>query len=138
MLGHVPAFLDFRKDPSVSPVKLEHVEYDNVRELWVIRSSVWKTTESECDLRNKTIQQRLLLGVSSPALLSFTAGDRFQNWPGVENVDLPASGDYLAILTLAWCYILSAKWHETQPPSHLGRDRDSAGLGGLVYLADPA
>ena len=138
MLGHVPAFLDFRKDLGLSQVKLEHTEYDDIRELWVTGSSVWETTKGECNLRNKTLQQRLLLGISSPASLSFTATDRFQNWPGAENIDQPARGNCIAILTLAWCYILSAKWIEVQPPSHLGKDCDSTELGGPVYLADLA
>src|ERR1700753_505310 len=82
MLGRVPAFLDFRKNPDLSQVKLEHIEYDNIMELWVTGSSVWKTTKGECDLQDKVVQQHLLLGISSPASLSFTADDRLRNWPG--------------------------------------------------------
>ena len=40
MLGHVPAFLDFRKDMGLSQVELEHAEYDDIREFWVAGSSV--------------------------------------------------------------------------------------------------
>ncbi|EXJ72776.1 uncharacterized protein A1O5_03923 [Cladophialophora psammophila CBS 110553] len=132
MLGHVPAF------PDLSQVKLEHIEYDNIMELWATGSSVWKTTKGECDLQDKIVQHRLLLGISSPASLLFTADDRFRNWPGAENIDQPAKGNCIAILTLAWCYILSAKWTEIQQPSPLGRDHDSTELGGLVYLPDQA
>ncbi len=139
MLGHVPAYVDFRKEPVPSRVKLEPMEYDDIRELWVPGSSAWRTTNGQCDLQEKIISQRLLLGISSPATLSFTAADdRFKNWPGVENIDQPVRGNCIAILTLAWCYILSAKWVEMQPPSHLNRDPEPAGLERPAYLDDTA
>lgn len=33
---------------------------------------------------------------------------------GIENVENSAKGKYIAVLTLAWCYIFSAKWVEMQ------------------------
>ncbi|KAK5445374.1 hypothetical protein LTS15_010155 [Exophiala xenobiotica] len=115
VLGHVPAFLDFRKESDPSRVKLEHIEYDDIRELWVAGSATWRTTNGECDLQEKIISQRLLLGISSPATLSFTADERFKNWPGVGNLDQPM-----------------------QPPSHLSRDAEPAGLDRPAYLVDTA
>jgi hypothetical protein len=130
--------LDFRKEPDACRVKLEYTEHDNIREVWISGSSEWRTTNGRCDLPKKIIQHRLLLGISSPSSLSFVADDRFQNWPGAENVDGPVKGNFIAVLTLAWCYILSAKWVEMQPPCHLSRDRDSIEPEKLVYLADQA
>lgn len=138
MLGHVPAFLNLRHESDSSKVIFEETEYDNIRQLWASGSSVWRTTNGRCGLQKKIIQHRLLLGISFPSSLSFTADDRFRDWPGAENIDQPRRGNCIAILTLAWCYILSAKWVEMQTPIHLATEPGPMRLEGLVYLTDLA
>jgi hypothetical protein len=40
-----------------------------------------------------------------------------EHWPGVQEGDGQATeGNHLAILLLAWAYILSARWVELQSP----------------------
>jgi hypothetical protein len=109
MLGHVPAFLGIHL--SEHPLQ-HHLETND--DLWITGNATWRTTTGECDLPKKVLSQRLLLGVSSRASCSFTEDNRFRDWPGIENVENSAKGNYIAILTLAWCYIFSAKWVEMQ------------------------
>jgi hypothetical protein len=51
----------------------------------------------------------------------FAEHSRFTDWPGVQEGDGQVTeGNHLAILLLAWAYILSARWVELQSPYGLG------------------
>ncbi|EXJ82314.1 hypothetical protein A1O3_06127 [Capronia epimyces CBS 606.96] len=69
MLGHGPAFLDFRQGSTLSQSKPMQVKYDDVGKAWVTKNATWRTTNGECDLPNKVIPQDLLLGIPTPSSL---------------------------------------------------------------------
>jgi hypothetical protein len=59
----------------------------------------------------------LLYGVHNSIGCAFAEHSRFTDWPGVQEIDgHTAEGNHLAILFLAWAYILSARWIELQSP----------------------
>ncbi|PYI04795.1 hypothetical protein BO78DRAFT_449182 [Aspergillus sclerotiicarbonarius CBS 121057] len=83
------------------------------------RASVsWQLDGStDCDrvLRDKTNTVLLHLGTKDPVPYTLS-GDGFRQWIGTEE-EVAVGPNYLAILTLGWCYILSACLLEIQ-----GRD----------------
>ena len=44
----------------------------------------------------------------------------FAEWPGVQSLEEYDEGNYIAVLFLAWAYILSARWSEllSKSPEH--------------------
>lgn len=76
-------------------------------------SSTWKlVTDSECDKLKKEVTNSTLLqiGISVPVPCTFH-GRIFNHWIGTAEED--SSGpNYLGILTLGWCYVLSARFVE--------------------------
>ncbi|KAF2457041.1 hypothetical protein BDY21DRAFT_385925 [Lineolata rhizophorae] len=90
---------------------------------------------SGCNLPPKEMRHELLCGVHRSIVCSFTERSCFTIWPGVHEGDsLVTMGNHLAILMLAWAYILSARWIELQVP-HDPRT-GSPHPGGMRY-SDP-
>lgn len=78
--------------------------------LYATGTSTWSTTEGSCDL--PSFKSRCIFGVTTtrPTLISLsTSSPRgFSSWFGDK-------GDHTAVLTLAWAYVLSARWAEIVP-----------------------
>jgi hypothetical protein len=65
---------------------------------------------------------------------AFAEHSRFTDWPDIqEGCGQATEGNHLAILLLAWAYILSARWIELQSPYGLGR---SLPLGSGMHYSD--
>jgi len=99
--------------------------------LQISGTSTWRTSLGECNLPSKTLTHELLCGVLKPVRCSFAEHSRFMNWPNVQGEGSPTEGNHLAILLLAWSYIISARWVELQSPC--GR-KGPAPPGGMQYL----
>ncbi|KAL9632748.1 MAG: hypothetical protein Q9204_003664 [Flavoplaca sp. TL-2023a] len=118
LLGKVPAF------PTRSVEahnKLSTLRYHHSRlGLRISGTSTWRTSLGECDLPPKTLCQELLYGFHDSVGCSFAEQSHFMDWPGVQEGDRQKTeGNHLAILLLAWAYVLSARWVELQPPCGL-------------------
>lgn len=76
---------------------------------WVDASSTWKVSGAICDGLVKEVSRwaRLQLGVSRPLPLKLD-GEVFSAWNGTTE-EKGTGSNYLGILTLGWCYVLSAR-----------------------------
>lgn len=129
ILGRVPTFptslLLANKKPST--LQYHHPPFG----VQISGVSTWSTSQGECNLPPKTIHHKLLCGVHNSIECAFAENSRFTDWPGIEGVDEhSAEGNHLAILLLAWAYILSARWIELQSPSCL---REPVPPSGIYY-----
>jgi hypothetical protein len=117
MLGKVPAYLAHGtyKGDEAARFKIHHQQLWNGKsELFVSGRSAWQTSDGTCDLGPKVMPHKLLLGVQCSTSCVFTNSD-FESWPGVQGTqDRAVQGNFVAVLTLAWAYILSAQWLEIQ------------------------
>ena len=88
----------------------------------------------KCNLPPKTLCHELLCGVNNSVACTFAEHSRSTDWPGVQEGDGQATeGNHLAILLLAWAYILSACWVELRSPYGLG---GSLPLGSGMQYSD--
>ncbi|KAH8672822.1 hypothetical protein BGZ60DRAFT_405680 [Tricladium varicosporioides] len=125
MLGNVPSYLGyglltFREQRNKPEYDLHTKVLSNgLSVLYVNGESLWSVGEGDCDLKEKTMPNQLLLGVQSSISCSFSGDDRFTDWPEFHKYDKTQSrdGNCLAILVFAWSYILSARWVEIQQTS---------------------
>lgn len=129
ILGRVPKF---PKNPLLANNQSSTLQYRHSRfDLRICGVSTWRTSLGNCNLPPKTVCHELLCGVHNSIGCAFAEHSRFTNWPGVQEVDGQLiEGNHLAILALAWAYILSARWIELQSPYSL---RESFPLGGMYY-----
>jgi len=117
ILGPIPSYpADRLTDFNSTRLKLKHKRVnDNEYELLTEGTSLWRTSERDCDTGIKTLRHHLLLGVQHSTLCDFAADHRLFKWPGVQNNQESAEGgNYLTVLAFAWAYILSARWIEMQ------------------------
>ncbi|KAJ5923907.1 hypothetical protein N7466_008094 [Penicillium verhagenii] len=80
--------------------------------LYVNGQSTWRTSQGICDLEPKVIPKRLLLADSEKSNMRLSEDSPFSDWPGIQGLTDYDNGNYLAVLYLAWAYILSARWVE--------------------------
>ena len=97
VLGHVPAFLGVNLPDHPLLHNLEHIDCETTEELWITGKSNWRTTIGDCNLPEKVLSSKLLLGLSSGTLCCFTEENRFRDWPGVENIEKPVKGNCIAV-----------------------------------------
>ncbi|KAG4434241.1 hypothetical protein IFR05_010283 [Cadophora sp. M221] len=143
MLGNVPSYLGddliaFREQSNKPEFSLHTKAFSNrVSALYVNGVSLWNVGEGDCDLKEKTMPNQLLLGVQKSISCSFSGEDHFTNWPESHEHHKTQSrnGNCLAILIFAWSYILSARWVEMQQSSgkFAAQSNDH-----MVYLCDQA
>jgi len=135
MLRKVPSF-----PTSHINLKLERSESRNDRsELFISGVSTWETSDGQCDLEPRILRHQLLLGTQRITTCYFSEDSRFIDWPGIQNSrDQPVGGNYLAVLTFAWAYILSARWIEMQNPESLERGQTARCIHYLQAQADLA
>ncbi|KAL8725872.1 MAG: hypothetical protein Q9181_006256 [Wetmoreana brouardii] len=127
ILGRVPAFPTRTLEASGNPSTLRytHTSYG----LLIKGASTWRTSLGDCDLPAKTLFRDLLCGGLHPTACTFQDTPRCTEWPGVNGLDgHPAKGNHLAILFLAWAYILSARWLELQPSDHVKESIQPCGV----------
>jgi hypothetical protein len=115
LLGKVPAFptRSLEAHNKLSTLRYHHSRLD----LRISGTSTWRTSLGECDLPPKTMRHEILCGFRNSVGYSFAEQSHFMDWPGVQETDRQTiEGNHLAILLLAWAYILSARWVGLQPP----------------------
>ncbi|KAL9580435.1 MAG: hypothetical protein Q9212_004494 [Teloschistes hypoglaucus] len=117
---------------------MSELRYDNEWSfLQICGTSTWRTSSADCDLPAKTMSLQLICGIQHPNVCTLDAQSDFANWPGVQGRDEHArEGNHLAVLILAWAYILSARWAELQSPPPNASDT-SENLG-MQYAAAQA
>lgn len=138
ILGRVPTFLAHRAVSNSESLqfKLEHRGFKGRNpELFISGRSRWRTTEGDCDLRDKVISHKLLLGIQRSTPCDFEKDSPFADWPGIQGEgDRVGEGNYLSILAFGWPYILSARWVEMQQ-SKLALTGDKTSGNGMRYLS---
>ena len=106
----------FRQHPSFPrDLRLEHVKYAKHSQIYATGRSAWGSTQPDCEYGLPPFHQQVQIGVvlRNPIPLSIAATpEREMRW-----ASWFARGDqnYLAVLILAWAYILSARWAEIMP-----------------------
>ncbi|PYH80478.1 hypothetical protein BO82DRAFT_433275 [Aspergillus uvarum CBS 121591] len=110
--------------------------------------SIWRTTASpeQCSLKPKALPTQLVVGVQSSLSVYLSDSAPLTEWPGTRGISGQDEGNYLAVLFLAWAYILSARWAElmervpgcrTEDCQLDGKPNDQyAAVIGLGYPAD--
>ena len=134
LLGRVPPFptSSLQTHKTFSSLRYSHSHFG----LQISGQSTWRTSLGECRLPSKTLRHELLCGVYNSVGCSFAEQSHFMDWPGVqgeggsiidEDGETP-EGNHLAILTMAWAYILSARWVELQLPHGLRQPLSFCGI----------
>lgn len=106
----------FRQHPSFPPdLRLKHIKYARHSQVYATGCADWGSTQPDCEYALPQFQQQDQIPVASrnPILLSTTlTAERAIRW-----ASWFARGDQncLAMLILAWSYILSARWAEMMP-----------------------
>ncbi|KAL8706510.1 MAG: hypothetical protein Q9201_000442 [Fulgogasparrea decipioides] len=127
ILGRVPAFTarTLEANGNSSTLQYTHMSHG----LLINGVSTWRTSLGECDLPTRTFSQTLLCGLLNSRSCTFAEKSRFTDWPGVQEIDKDTiKGNHLAILFLAWAYVLSAGWIELQSPTNVGESTQASGM----------
>ncbi|AEO62318.1 uncharacterized protein THITE_2106371 [Thermothielavioides terrestris NRRL 8126] len=106
----------FRHYPSFPRnLRLKHVKYARHSQVYATGRSAWGSTKSDCAPGLPSFCQQVEISVvsRSPIPVSVRAASEEE----IQWGSWFARGDenYLAVLSLAWAYILSARWVETMP-----------------------
>ena len=120
--GLPPSYLDLRNTFHQHPsfprnLRLDHIKYPQHSQVYATGRSAWTSTQPnpnhECGL--PAFDQQIWIGVAlrNPIPVSIAAAPELE----VPWASWFARGDqnYLSVLTLAWAYILSARWAEIMP-----------------------
>ncbi|RTE68301.1 hypothetical protein BHE90_017322 [Fusarium euwallaceae] len=91
------------------PARLE-LDRNSDASLYAAGTSNWATTEGPCDLPSFKKRYVFRVTTTRPTILSLSTSSPsgFPKWFGEE-------GNHTAVLTLAWAYVLSARWAEIIP-----------------------
>ncbi|KAJ5940731.1 hypothetical protein N7516_000899 [Penicillium verrucosum] len=112
LLKDTPAFL---ADGLIPSDKVFSFACAKVRDKLEIKGqSRWQTTKAgaDCITPSKVIPLGLPLGVAEARKVELSKDVPLSKWPGVRGISGYDKGNYIAVLFLAWAYILSAKWAE--------------------------
>ncbi|KUM60079.1 hypothetical protein ACN42_g7050 [Penicillium freii] len=76
--------------------------------------SRWQTSKAgaDCITPSKVIPMGLPLGVAEARKVELSKDAPLSKWPGVRGISGYDEGNQVAVLFMAWAYILSAKWAE--------------------------
>ncbi|KAE8308144.1 hypothetical protein BDV41DRAFT_568477 [Aspergillus transmontanensis] len=110
ILGQTPSFLGHGLIPENEPAPFKCTESSGT--LYVNGRSTWKTSNGACQLGPKEIHRTLLLATQNAMNVELSDSAPFAEWPGVQGLEGYDEGNYIAVLFLAWAYILSARWSE--------------------------
>jgi hypothetical protein len=87
-------------------------------------SNTWQTTRGPCDLPSFQTGTTIQVARTYPTPVSFSS----QSTASSRLVDMLAGeGHHIAVLVLAWTYVLSARWAELIPGSSISMDETSQG-----------
>ncbi|CAI7677728.1 unnamed protein product [Penicillium discolor] len=112
LLKNTPAFLADGLTPSDRAFSFACAKRrDNLE---IKGRSRWKTSKAgaDCITPHKVIPLGLPLGVAEARKVELSKDAPLSKWPGVRGISGYDEGNYIAVLFLAWAYILSAKWAE--------------------------
>ncbi|OQE38643.1 hypothetical protein PENCOP_c008G00928 [Penicillium coprophilum] len=112
LLKDTPAFL---ADGLIPPGKLfSFACAKSGGQLEIKGESRWRTSRAgaECITPPKVMSSTLDLGVAKAQKVQLSKDAPLSEWPGVRGITGYDEGNYIAVLFLAWSYILSAKWAE--------------------------
>ena len=112
LLKDTPAFL---ADGLIPSDKIFSFACAKIRDKLEIKGqSRWQTTKAgaDCITPSKVIPLGLPLGVTEARKVELSKDAPLSKWPGVRGISGYDEGNYIAVLFLAWAYILSAKWAE--------------------------
>ncbi|KAI1661132.1 hypothetical protein F4813DRAFT_399203 [Daldinia decipiens] len=103
----------FRLHPSFSnSLVLKHTEYASYSSVYATGSSTWGSQQTNCNYGPPSFRQQVQIDViaQDPILLSIakTSNNNLSFAPWF----IAGHQNYIAVLTLAWTYILSARWVE--------------------------
>ncbi|KAF4769788.1 hypothetical protein HAV15_011734 [Penicillium sp. str.  len=112
LLKDTPAFLADGLIPSGRALSFACAK--NRDNLEIKGRSRWKTSKAgaDCITPPKVIPLELPLGVAEARKVELSKDAPLSKWPGVRGISGYDEGNYIAVLFLAWAYILSAKWAE--------------------------
>ncbi|KAJ5925081.1 hypothetical protein N7454_007720 [Penicillium verhagenii] len=123
LAGQIPLFLGDGLAPADKSISFACEEKKWTRSkrtiLYVNGQSTWRTSKGICDLEPKVMPKHFLLANSEKSNVRLSEDSPFSDWPGIQGLTGYDKGNYLAVLYLAWAYILSARWVEL-----LGRSGD--------------
>jgi hypothetical protein len=105
------------------------------KQLFLKGNAFWTTSTSTCRLEPKQLSKQILAGVSRPLVINLQKDTCFDEWPGVRNQTCLAKGNYLAVLTVAWAYIFSARWLELS--THCSTGQSNRGITYRTYADSP-
>ncbi|RAK96546.1 uncharacterized protein BO80DRAFT_428968 [Aspergillus ibericus CBS 121593] len=115
LASQVPSFLG---DGLISPTETipfsceEKPAAQGKGSLLVNGRSKWSTSRGTCDLPPIVLPKQLLLAVQSRLSVRLSEDAPLEKWPCVKGLEGYDNGNYLAVLYLAWAYILSVRWVE--------------------------
>ncbi|KAJ5360826.1 hypothetical protein N7517_010017 [Penicillium concentricum] len=112
LLKDTPAFL---ADGLIPPDKAFSFACAKTRgNLEIKGQSRWRTSRpgANCITPPKVMPSMLDLGVAEARKINLSKDAPLSEWPGVRGISGYDDGNYIAVLFLAWSYILSAKWAE--------------------------
>ncbi|KAE8356962.1 hypothetical protein BDV28DRAFT_125990 [Aspergillus coremiiformis] len=115
LLRRTPSFLGCSLLSEDAHIPLKFVEKGSREGHYGLLSScrsIWRTHCSKCPLEPITMPSHLILGVQSSLAVQISDSAPLAEWPGIQGISGHDEGNYLAVLFLAWAYILSARWAE--------------------------
>ncbi|KAE8367171.1 hypothetical protein BDV27DRAFT_143053 [Aspergillus caelatus] len=118
ILGQTPSFLGHGLIPENESVPFKCNESSGT--LYVNGRSTWKPSNGTCQLGPKEIHRTVLLATQTAMNVELSDSVPFAEWPGVQGLEGYDESNYIAVLFLAWAYMLSARWSEllSRSPEH--------------------
>lgn len=117
ILRRMPSFLRYGLLPAETKFPFTCVEKESSRGQYGLLAhgqSVWAVSCEYCYLEPKLTPQGILLAIPNPLTVLISDSAPLVNWPGVEDFSGYDEGNHIMILFLAWAYVLSAWWVESQ------------------------
>ncbi|RAH76789.1 hypothetical protein BO86DRAFT_404340 [Aspergillus japonicus CBS 114.51] len=117
LLQRTPSFLGCNLLPEDTPIPLKLLEKESQEGQYALVSScrsIWRTSSDpeQCPLPPKAMPAQLVVGVQSSLTVHLSDSTPLTQWPGTQGILNEDEGNYIAVLFLAWAYILSAQWAE--------------------------
>ncbi|KAK4459846.1 hypothetical protein QBC42DRAFT_207154 [Cladorrhinum samala] len=115
--SHLDIFSAFSQHPAFpQDLELKNTKYTK----YATGRSVWRSTNPECEHPLPPWNQQVQISVASkrPVSLSVRPTDAEPEIPWDSWFERGKDQNYLAVLILAWAYILSARWAEIMPQGH--------------------
>ncbi|KAJ5428778.1 hypothetical protein N7445_010232 [Penicillium cf. griseofulvum] len=112
ILRDTPAFLADGLIPSDKAISFACAK--RYGELEIKGQSRWRTSRAgaNCITPPKVMPSGLPIGVAEARKVELSKDAPLSKWPGVRGISGYDEGNHIAVLFLAWAYILSAKWAE--------------------------